>query len=108
MTKHSTFSYLKPGPGFLDHLASTRGPGAEGRGHGTSYSRPIIGVAATQLGLVSFAKATALPSTLSSKMQKIHLVWYLANLQEAHKMGLASPTERESIIPLNVPVSPLN
>ena len=24
---------MKPGPGFLYHLASTRGPGAKGRGH---------------------------------------------------------------------------
>ena len=49
------FRYFKPGPGFLDHLAETRGPGIEGRGHWTSYCRTIAGVAATQLALVSFA-----------------------------------------------------
>ena len=27
MTKHSPFCYIKPGPGFLNHLAQARGPG---------------------------------------------------------------------------------
>jgi hypothetical protein len=36
---------MKPGLGFLDRLASTRGPGAKGRGLGTTHRRPITGVA---------------------------------------------------------------
>mgnify|MGYP004123874297 CR=1 FL=1 len=29
MTKHSPFSYFKPGPGFLNRLAQARGPGTK-------------------------------------------------------------------------------
>jgi hypothetical protein len=32
MTKHSPFCYMKPGPGFLDHLAWARGPGSKSLG----------------------------------------------------------------------------
>ena len=54
---------MKPGPGFLDHLAEARGPGIEGRGHWTSYCRTIAGVARAQSALVSFARAAVLGPT---------------------------------------------
>jgi len=57
MTKHHPSRYMKPGPWLLDHLAETRGPGIEGRGHWTSYCRTIAGVAATQLALDGLALA---------------------------------------------------
>jgi hypothetical protein len=31
MTKHPPFHYMKPGPGFLDHLAQARGRGTKSR-----------------------------------------------------------------------------
>jgi len=57
MTKRSPFRYMKPGPGFLNHLAWARGPGAKGREQWTTHRRPISGVTWAQSALVSFARA---------------------------------------------------
>ena len=60
MTKHSPFSHMKPGPGFLHHLALARGPGTKNQGsigQGSSHPRPSFQRCQAQSALVSFARS---------------------------------------------------
>ena len=60
MMKHSPFPYVKPGLGFLDHLAQARGPGTKSqRPHRTIERAPTFppSVLPEQLALDGFARA---------------------------------------------------